>query len=210
MSRRIIVPVSIIAAMLCAMAGYSAAARANAPAQPAPKARPTAVAVVNMGRLLDGLNQWAQAKTALTALKDGVLAEANKRKAATDEKAKQLADVSGDQAVALQDKIDFETMTNRAWGDQVQDELDVEGSTRLQDIYRKIKAEAASLAQAQGYDIVMLDDSTGELQIDRESRLTRQSQIEQQILRRQLLYTNPEIDVTDDLIQRMNNAFKAP
>ena len=78
----------------------------------------------------------------------------------------------------------------------------------MEDAYRKIKAETANLATAQGYDIVMLDDSAGELQIDRESRLDRRTQIEQQILRRQLLYANPAIDITDDLIQRMNNAFK--
>jgi Skp family chaperone for outer membrane proteins len=173
-----------------------------------PQARPTAVAVVRMGVLLDGLDQWSKAKTDLNAMKEGILAEAQKREGETKAMASGLKDLPAAAALELQDKIEMTVMNDRAWADQAQDELDTEAAIRMEDVYRRIKAETANLATAQGYDLVMLDDSAGELQIDRESRLDKRTQIEQQILRRQLLYTNPAIDITDDLIQRMNNAFK--
>ena len=73
----------------------------------------------------------------------------------------------------------------------------------------KASLEFLDLAEAEGYDIVILNDSSDELPFDREVRMPAQLQILQQITSRKLLYLNPATDVTDDLIVRMNNAFRA-
>jgi hypothetical protein len=65
------------------------------------------------------------------------------------------------------------------------------------------------MAEAEGYDMVVLNDSSDDVPFDREVRVPAQIQILQQITNRKILYLKPTIDVTDDLIVRMNNEFRA-
>ena len=100
-------------------------------------------------------------------------------------------------------------MRYEAWKQFVIDKVDIEESLMLQDLYRSVKREAALLGTAAGYDVVLVDDSQGELAIDPDARMPRRAQVLQQIAGRRMLHVNKQIDITDDLVQRMNNAFKA-
>ncbi len=56
---------------------------------------------------------------------------------------------------------------------------------------------------------MIVDDSQGDLGTTEDSRLSREAQVRQQIAARRVLYSAPVVDVTDQLIIRMNNEFKA-
>ena len=60
-----------------------------------------------------------------------------------------------------------------------------------------------------GYDFVLMDDTSAELAVNPESKVAREIQVKQQMTARRSLYVNPAMDITDQLIQRMNNAFNA-
>ncbi len=200
-----------VVAGLCILVGICSAEQAPiAPAAVKAPPRPSVVVTIRMGALLNGLNEWSRATAELASKQRAMDVERNRRDNVTGELQKRIAGANVAEADDIRDELDRTMANNNAWLDQASSELDMDAALRLQDIHRKIRSETVSLAVSQGYDVVMIDDSNIELQIDRQSRVPARVQVQQQIAGKRLLYTNPEIDVTDDLIQRMNNAFKAP
>jgi len=65
------------------------------------------------------------------------------------------------------------------------------------------------MALTEGYDLVFLDDSSDALPFTRKSRVVPQEQVLQQLVKRKVLFVNPTLDITEDLIMRMNNEFNA-
>jgi hypothetical protein len=45
--------------------------------------------------------------------------------------------------------------------------------------------------------------------VNPESRASRESQVTQQLFSRRVLYADPVVDITDELVERMNNAYKS-
>ena len=89
-------------------------------------------------------------------------------------------------------------------------ELEVEKAILLQDLYKSMRAAIEALAKAEGYDLVLIDDGSDELPFDRESQSAPQLQVLQQIATRKILYRNQALDITLDLAERMNNAWRGP
>lgn len=71
----------------------------------------------------------------------------------------------------------------------------------LRRIYSSIREFMVEEAKERGIDIVFVDDTVVELPPGDEEETTRQ------ISARRMLYTNPSIDITDEVIRRMNEAF---
>ena len=76
-------------------------------------------------------------------------------------------------------------------------------------LYRSISEAIKLMAESEGYDIVIVDDSAAGFSLNPNSRASRESQILQQIAARRVMYTNPITDITQDLIVRMNNVHNA-
>ena len=97
----------------------------------------------------------------------------------------------------------------QAWISFIGDKLDVERALLLQDLYKSINQAIAEMAEAEGFDLVVVDDSEGELGWNDELKVSREAQTLQQIRSRRVLYRSTTVDVTDDLVARMNNAWRA-
>jgi Skp family chaperone for outer membrane proteins len=80
--------------------------------------------------------------------------------------------------------------------------MDVKDSTVA--TYRKINEAAAKVAQANGWDIVLLD--TREIAID-DPRDPDPRSLPNRISRRGILFASPRVDITGDVIIYMNNEF---
>jgi Skp family chaperone for outer membrane proteins len=203
-TRRSNVPLVILVVALAAIAGYQALAQRGAAISP------PIIATVRIEPLFDGLQQRAEAKSEISALEEELIAERDRRQELISVKELELEDVvAAARREALSDEIALERVKLQFWFQEARMELEVEKALRLQNLYKSIKRSLADLAEAEGYDIVILNDSSDELPFDREVRMPAQLQILQQISSRKLLYLNPATDVTDDLIVRMNNAYRA-
>lgn len=174
----------------------------------APKA--ATVATVSLKPLLDQLNQRAAIDVRLQEMSDGMKTEHDQRikslenlmnqyKAATDDAARK----------GLEDRIGRERLEFEAWKKFVTDQMDVERALVLQDLYRAIKKAVDEIAKQQGYDLVVVNDATGEVEFDRRSKTPAELQVNQQISARQMLYAASQLDITSDIITKMNNEFKA-
>ena len=186
------------------IAGYQALAQRGAGMSP------PIIATVRIEPLFDGLHQRAEAETMISAFEEKITAQQGRRQEIINELEIELEDVvAANRREELTDKIAMERMKLQFWFQQARMELEVEKALRLQELYKSVKEAIVDLAEAEGYDIVMLNDASNELLFDRESRIPAQVQILQQIANRKLLYLSPATDVTDDLIVRMNNAYRA-
>lgn len=179
--------------------------------------RPAVIATVNLAEVLDGLAQRGEAEAKLQSMASEVVAERERRETRLNDLLKQLEDMrtaQGENAEdlesiqKLEEQIVLERLNYQAWTRFKMDQLDVERALLLEELYRAIKSAARELAQASGYDFVVHNDAGAEITVNPESRATRESQVQQAIISRTLLYAAPIADITNDLIERMNNEFR--
>ncbi len=185
MRQTIQLPVVVIALMLGAIGGHQALTPRSI------SSRPPNMAAVRMESLFDGLSERAAAKAEIKGM---------------EEKLKDIIDDA--RREPLTDEIALKKLNLRFWLDQVLAELEVEKALRLRLLYINIKKAIKDLAEAEEYDIIVLDDSIEEPTFERDSRIPAQAQVQQQIITSKILYLGSSFDITDDLIMRMNNAFR--
>ena len=197
-------PVFVIVVLLAVVAGYEVfAGRAAAPT-------PAVVAVVRIEPLFDGLKQRAEAAAGVDQLLGEIETEVRARREAIETlKEEHSNTVDATDREALADKIAIETLKNDFWLQTAKREHELDKAVRLQDLYKKIFDAIQTLALTEGYDLVIVDDSGDVLPFDRSSRVVPQVQVLQQLARRKVLFVNPTLDITEDLIMRMNNEFNA-
>ena len=75
----------------------------------------------------------------------------------------------------------------------------------MKDVYVKIQAAVAKLAQKGGYTLVLLDDRAITL-----PKTTTDREMNAAILSKQILFAANGLDVTDELVTMMNNEYQAP
>ncbi len=178
--------------------------------QPAGGPPPTVVATVRMQALFEGLDQRAEVKQELDERAEAIDAERQSRLEALRELEAQLQEITEPQRKEqMIDRVALERLKLQFWFQQALAELQVERALRLQDLFRNVIAAIKSLGEAQGYDLVLQDDAIDEPGFDRELRVPPQVQVLQQIRSQTVLFRVPAIDVTEDVITRMNNEFKA-
>jgi Skp family chaperone for outer membrane proteins len=172
--------------------------------------QPTAVVTVNLAKVLEKLDQRVDSETNLKKMVDSMRVEDQKK---SDELKKMKADLDAmaDSSAKeeLRDKFVLMMFQHEAAARFMADRLDIESALLLQDLYKNIKLTVAQMARSSNFDVVLVDDSQGELVMTADSKVPREAQIRQQIAGRRLLYTNPGIDITDALIVRMNNEYKS-
>ena len=167
------------------------------------------IAVVRIDALFDELKQRAEARIALRRMELDVTDELrNRTEEITGLQAELENVVATTRRRELEDDITIKQLQLRFWQQAAAMELEVEKAVQLQSLYRSMRAAIEALATAEGYDLVIVDDSSDDLPFDRESRASPQVQVLQQIATRKILYRNSALDITLDLATRMNNQFR--
>ena len=108
--------------------------------------------------------------------------------------------------MGIRDKLAFEQLQMEQWERIKKIEVDRERALMWQSMYRNVRAESQKLADAEGWDIILVNDGVTEIQLQRDSKVPLESQAQEQIVRRRVLFAAKGIDVTDQLVVRMNNA----
>lgn len=197
----------------CAAPGGSAGLITSPGALEGPAPRPsqaTTIATVDLTAVLEGLTQRADADLTLRQMAEESRTESDRRAGEIEALRAQFRDtVVPATRQDLEERLALAAIEYGAWVRLTNQKTDVEQSLVLQDLYRAIKVAAAEMALAEGYDLVIVDDSVRQLRLSLDSPLSREEQIRHQIGSRRLLFADPELNVTDDLIARMNRAYQA-
>ena len=169
--------------------------------------RPSVTVTVELERVLEGLNKRADDDAELQKLAMSYQAEDIAKKEEIANMEDSMSDLI-DQRKLLdkEEEIALATLRRQAWLNFIGEKLDVEESLMLQDLFREIQKAAEEMSKTEGFDVVLLDDSSLQLAvIERDVR--RVIQIKEQLRARNLLFASPVTDISDDLITRMNNAY---
>lgn len=168
--------------------------------------QPIRAATIDLEKVYAELKQLAQAKIALE-LKGAEIQKENEKRQAT------LKQLDADMTIYVigtpkyeeaQAQLIQETIIYDGWVKFQDIVLDRERSLAFEKAYNDVKEALATISEQDGYDIVFLNDSIKPLE-----RGTSVS-IQQQISARRILYCRDAIDITDDLIVRMNNDYNNP
>ncbi len=173
-------------------------------------ADPTPVAVVDVSRVLEQIDERSDWDIRIEALRGSIQREAAKRREAMDKRLKESEQAeTAEDRQRIRDEVALMQLRLEQWGALKTAEVDREESLKWRSIYRNLRRESQRVAEAEGYEMVMVDDSVGDVQTMPQSKVPLQQQVLEQITNRRVLFAANAIDITDQVIVRMNNAANA-
>lgn len=204
--RKSIVAACATLAGAAAIAGSTAWATAHLVA----KAQPSAVASIDIMKLMDKLTERSDLDIELGQQGARAQAEIKARRDRLEQRAKEaeaIVDVA--ERRKAQDSLALEQLELREWMMIKDSEIDRDAATRWRSLYRNIVSEAEKYAQAEGYQYVLVYDGPAKIEANPRAQQSMAQQVVDQIMRRRILYADKADDITDKLILRMNNARAA-
>ena len=170
-------------------------------------ASPTSVAVADWIAVTDKANEWGEMRAQLKKIGEGLMEEdSNMQKTLADLKESMSVLPAGSESRQREeDKYIIQTLQYDTWKKFAENKLKSEQARRQVRLYNKITAAVAKIAQRDGWQVVIWDDS-GSKQPD-EAKFAEAAEM---ISRRQVLYSKKDaVDITDEIILLMNNEFNA-
>ncbi|MDA0974571.1 MAG: OmpH family outer membrane protein [Phycisphaerales bacterium] len=165
------------------------------------------IATVDMGKVLDRLNEAAEWDMKIDRLSANIGQEFQRRQEALQSRIAELREMpESDDSAALREEVALMRLRFEEWGRLKQLELDRERSLKWQTLYRAIREEVARLAQSEGFELVVVNDGVGPISVSRELEMSQERQVRMQIEGRQILFAADATDITEQLVVRMNNA----
>ncbi|MEM9082982.1 MAG: OmpH family outer membrane protein [Planctomycetota bacterium] len=196
---------SLVVAIGTAAAGLWHSASAPADAQATAVARPTAVAVLSLGGVLNQLDEKivregelveditsreSRVKELLTSVQ--ALSEELKMIEGTD-----AAPEKAEELVLAQAKLRAEQEVSQAVIENRRKQFEIE-------FFNKIRTAASAYAEREGFDIVISNDADREVPVQAPSQ-----QVQAIIASTRVLFADGAVDITDEVATFMNNQFRA-
>ena len=199
-------------ALVAATAGIGfLAGRADAIRPNTLGAAPTPVGVVNMATLFDRLNESAEWDVKIRNLEGRIADEAQTRVRELEELGKEVeAMAEGADKERKLDALRLKRLQAEQWKVMKELELDREKSLKWQAVYRSVRDGAAKLAEAERFELIIVDDSKIEIQTQRSKDAPPlETQAQSQISQLRVLHAAKTIDVTEKLVVQINNSRAA-
>lgn len=168
--------------------------------RPAAPSKPAIVAMVDVERVINQLDAFAEAEARLRELETQLLAEQDSLRGQieqllTDSEAFPPGSQRAEEAQREMLKLGFEL---KALQEHSAGQMEREMSRTLEDIFDEILDAAQELAVRNGYDVVLADDQAAVIVPGTSGEITRQISV------RRVLYSNPVLDITNDVIIHLN------
>ena len=175
---------------------------------PAIFAPPSAVGVVDMATVFDKLEESAEWDVRIRALEARASEEMSKRRTELEALGKELEAMSdGPEKESKLDSLRLKRLQIEQWAGFKELEVDRETSLKWQAVYRAVREGAKKLAEAEKYDLIIVDDSRVELRTQRaQNAPSLAAQAQGQIAQLRVLHAARTVDVTEKLIVQINNA----
>jgi Skp family chaperone for outer membrane proteins len=177
---------------------------------PAP---PTSVGTVDLARLFDSLAAAKEWDVRIKELEAKAMDEGRAKKSALDASVKEVeAMAAGPERETRMDTLRLARLQAEQWSQLKELEVDRERSLKWQAIYRSVREGAKKLAEAEGYGLIVVDDSRIEITTQRgQNAPPLEAQAKSQIASLRVLYAGKSIDVTEKLrVQLDNDRTAAP
>ncbi len=203
---RILTPLAFLAG--CAVLAYASAVDASRPAGWTAAGQ---TAVVDVAKVFEEIEERTNWDIRIENMRASIETEARSRSQAMERRLKESESVTdADARQKMRDEVALMQLRLEQWGNAKTREVDREEALKWRSIYRNLMRETKRVAEAEGIDIVLVDDSGSEIRTENNAQVPLQAQVIQQITTRRVLFAKNAIDITDQVIIRMNNAVEAP
>ncbi|MGD9789937.1 MAG: OmpH family outer membrane protein [Phycisphaerales bacterium] len=168
---------------------------------------PAVVGVVDMEKLFGNLKELKDENGKLDGIAKQRKAEIETKEEALKVKAKRLTELPNDQVDQhrqLEQELYEENEQLKVKVALYRRRSDVESGEVIRELYEKVNAEIVKFAQAEGFDLIMIDTSKIKLPPNRTN-----GEYNSIIKDRSMLFVSERLDITDALTTRMNNNYAA-
>ena len=178
-------------------------ARAQTPAAARPK--PTVLAVVDVKKVLDNVKENVQIQAEVQSLLDGLDAEAAARQKDLKKMQEDLQLLAVDSAEYNRKLEDLEqkVVNFKAWHEYQQRKLEHEKTLRWELLYKRILDAVGRVAQQNGADLVLFKEPAPDFRNDEAREVLGAIQM------RKVLWASDDLDLTNQVVQVMDNDYKA-
>jgi Skp family chaperone for outer membrane proteins len=173
--------------------------------QNAMQAEPTAVAVVNVQRAFNNLQEKQAIESQLKQRAQKLQQQQKQKQQAIQQMRSDLdlLEPGTKQYKQKQSELERQVVDYKAWQGFKQKKMEQFRGVQMQNLYRKVSETAGSVAKDNGYDIVLYHQSSPNFNFQ------NMKQVSQMIQMRKVLWSRDKLNITDQVIQRMNNNFQA-
>ncbi|MBO6512360.1 MAG: OmpH family outer membrane protein [Phycisphaerales bacterium] len=199
---RTITTLSIASILITALLAWTAGASSSRP-----PAQPTAIATVDIMSVIEGLNERDVLKAELearTEARQEQLNEVLKQLEALDADIQMLKQGSDEHREKMQEGIEMQALA-KTRRDVLSQIVSIDNGTVMQKLFVKIETAIQNIAEREGYDIVLFDDTSFEVPADSPNQ-----DVVRAIITKSLIYRHDSIDITQQVITLMNNEYSAP
>ena len=192
---RPIVLLSALALIVVAFAGAYAQNRMTA--------EPTAVAVVDLQKLLQSLDERTEREADVARQRERLQQQAEQKRSRIQQIRNELdmPKAGTPKFREKQTELEKAAIELNVWTQYQQQRVNRETGLMIEDLYRKCLDKVETTAKDMGYDMVFFKESSPDFNYENPQQLSTQIQV------RKLLWSTDEIDITDAVAQRMNNAY---
>ena len=166
------------------------------------------VAVVDIEKVIGGLEQRADAERKLQARAAKIQADGDawKSRLSEAEQAMKMAEGSDAQreAIVAYKDLEFRYEGQMAYWNDI---LEKERVKLWQSVFTSLREEVRKISEARGWDVVVADDSSAEFFPSREAPL--EAQYKQFMRDRRILYAGQPVDATAIILDQMNRSWAA-
>lgn len=194
-------PVIVLAAMFVCFAGYQTMALRELS-----RIQPAVIATVDLEKVFNSIDERSAALDELNTMANELQADISARTAELEQLDEELEIYTPgtEQHQEIIQTLSLQSSELRAYIEWGHRRLEVKQAASLRRIYNSIKASVEREAMEKGYDLVLVNDSLQPIVPADETETRRQ------ITARRMLYSNGQLDVTQDVIDRMNREFAVP
>lgn len=199
---RTITTLSIASILITALLAWTAGASSSRP-----PAQPTAIATVDIMDVIEGLNERSVLEGQLEARMEARQAQLNEvldQLKALDADLQMLNPGTDEHREKMQEGIEKQALakTRREVLSQI---VSIDNGTVMEKLFSKIETAIQDIADREGYDIVLFDDSSFEVPENAPNQ-----DVVRAIITKSVIYRHDSIDITQQVITLMNNEYSAP
>lgn len=199
-------PGVLLATVAVALSAYSAVSVASRP--PTIVAAPTAVGIVDLERLIGSLAEVKAQQTQMDNRGKELQLQVEEIKKAFETAKSEYDVAAANDPKKLEKRFRAEELAVRFESHKqgLTKVMAVERGQYIRSLYARITESVEKLAKQQGLQLVTLDDRS--FKVPAEAGLT-DTQLNQVIQNKKVLFAENSVDITDQLAQLMNNEFSA-
>lgn len=173
-------------------------------ANQATPASKTSVAVVNLEKTFNGLEEWVAVEGKLLEMGTRIEDEAARRREQVEGMLADTEDypVGSEKYKEAERRYEMAALEFQAYVAMHQGRRLEFNNSEIKRLYDKIKSSAQAIADQRGLDLILVDDSVVPIPESTQDILS-------QISSRRILFAREQLDITDSLIEQMNSTFSA-